>query len=217
MEDPNKISYIRVDILENWRFWNRFRNDLEGAGKEVIAEADALLALDENIENERVKMLINESRSFRIKKQKAGQQGGKRKKANRDSGHEQRPAVTEAGSGNAPVGLMDAFYSSVTATSDGAAGPRGGTPEYPSPREGVLEPLPPQQPHAGKPRRPSPDMLRGYTIPEMGDVWDFVHENRIPESVASEWYAWNEEMKWPPLKKGWKAALRGFAKKKEEE
>ena len=136
-----------------------------------------------------------EKEALRIQKLRNKHKSNKAQESsnNADAGTGGRtPAVSEAPS-SAPA----------SATSDGAAGPPGGTP--------------PQQPPAGKPRRPSPDMLRGYTIPEMGDVWDFVHENRIPESVASEWYAWNEEMKWPPLKKGWKAALRGFAKKKEEE
>lgn len=103
------------------------------------------------------------------------------------------PAASEAPS-SAPA----------SGTFDGAAGSPGGTP--------------PQQPPAGKPRRPSPDMSRGYTIPEMGEVWDFVHEVGIPESIASEWFEWMDgQRKWPPLKKGWKVALRGFAKKKEEE
>lgn len=224
MDDPNEISYIRVDILENWRFWNKYRQagDIEGAGREVLAQADALLALSGN---ERAESLIKESRTFRLKKQIAGQKGGKTKAANKaqsgrggtgheeenpdtpagnnNNGHEQRPAVTEAGSGNA-MGGLDSSFSSVPATFDGAAGSPGGTP--------------PQQPPAGKPRRPSPDMLRGYTIPEMGEVWDFVHEVGIPESIASEWFEWMDgQRKWPPLKKGWKVALRGFAKKKEEE
>ena len=158
--------------------------------------------------------LLNEVVDYR-KKESLRIQALQKKKKSDQAQEQSNNADADPGDKTSITPSQIASSAPASATSDGAAGPRG-NPEQSSPREGVLEPLPPQQPHAGKPRRPSPDMLRGYTIPEMGEVWDFVHEKRIPESVASEWYAWNEEIKWPPLKKGWKAALRGFAKKKEE-
>lgn len=81
MKDSRDIAFVRVDVLENWRFWNEFRNDPIKAGLEVIAEADALLAQDMT-KNARAAKLMNESIEFRKKKQAAGQSGGLAKAAN---------------------------------------------------------------------------------------------------------------------------------------
>lgn len=81
MKNPKDISFVRLDVLENWRFWNEFRGDLEAAGREVIAEADALLAQDMT-KNERAARLLSESIEFRKKKQAAGQAGGLAKARN---------------------------------------------------------------------------------------------------------------------------------------
>lgn len=86
MKDPKDISFIKVDILENWRFWNAFRikGDYEGAGREVIAQADAMLAQDTET-NERAAMLIQRSVEFRQKKQAAGKAGGEAKAQSREA------------------------------------------------------------------------------------------------------------------------------------
>lgn len=78
----NDVSYVRLDVLENWRFWHGFK-DYESAGKEVLAQADALLAMD--FTNERAAQLLRESLKFRRAKQSAGQQGGIAKKQKKDS------------------------------------------------------------------------------------------------------------------------------------
>ena len=171
-----------------------FDGDSEGLAEWIRNFSKALSDTNPEFEDFAGK-LLNEVVDYRKKENLRIQALQKKKKSNNaDVGTGGRtPAVSEAPS-SAPA----------SATFDGAAGSPGGTP--------------PQQPPAGKPRRPSPDMLRGYAIPEMGEVWDFVHEVGIPESIASEWFEWMDgQRKWPPLKKGWKVALRGFAKKKEEE
>lgn len=78
MAKDSGIDFVRIDILENWRFWNSFaqRGDYEGAGKEVVAQANAMLAQDTE-SNERAARLINESLEFKRKKSEAGKIGGK--------------------------------------------------------------------------------------------------------------------------------------------
>lgn len=76
-DKDNGIDFVRIDILENWRFWNTFaqKGDYEGAGREVVAQANAMLAQDTET-NERAARLINESLEFRRKKSEAGKKGG---------------------------------------------------------------------------------------------------------------------------------------------
>lgn len=83
MNDPKDITFVRLNILENWRFWNKFqvKGDYEGAGREVIAQANALLAQDTQ-SNERAAELLNEGIEFRRKKQEAGRAGGEAKARN---------------------------------------------------------------------------------------------------------------------------------------
>ncbi len=74
MAESGDIDFIRISILENWRFWHSFGDDYEAAGHEAIAQADALLAGDSS--NERAARLLAEASEFRAKKQKAGSKGG---------------------------------------------------------------------------------------------------------------------------------------------
>lgn len=75
MAESVAIDFVRISILENWRFWHSFGDDYEAAGREAIVQADALLAGDSS--NERAARLLAEASEFRAKKQKAGQKGGK--------------------------------------------------------------------------------------------------------------------------------------------
>lgn len=77
MMEKSGISFIRIDILENWRFWNQFAKtkDYEAAGKEVIAQAEALLEQDPTA-NKRVAQLLAEGQEFQKKKSEAGKKGG---------------------------------------------------------------------------------------------------------------------------------------------
>lgn len=75
MAESIAIDFVRISILENWRFWHSFGDDYEAAGREAIVQADALLAGDSS--NERAARLLAEASEFRAKKQKAGQKGGK--------------------------------------------------------------------------------------------------------------------------------------------
>ena len=77
------IAFVRLDILANWRFWNTFKKnqDFEGAGREVISIAEALLAEDYDV-NETAAKLLKETTEFQTKKKKAGQKGGYKKAAN---------------------------------------------------------------------------------------------------------------------------------------
>lgn len=93
-----EMDYVRVSILENWRFWHRFGDDYEAAGREAIAEADALLAGDLD-GNERAAAMLREAEAFREKKAKAGRLGGFAKSRKQ----QQITAVRVSGSGDAPV------------------------------------------------------------------------------------------------------------------
>ena len=77
------IAFVRLDILANWRYWNTFKKnqDFEGAGREVISIAEALLAEDYDV-NETAAKLLKETTEFQTKKKKAGQKGGNKRVAN---------------------------------------------------------------------------------------------------------------------------------------
>lgn len=92
-----EMDYVRVSILENWRFWHRFGDDYEAAGREAIAEADALLVGDLD-GNERAAAMLREAEAFREKKAKAGRLGGLAKSRKQVS-----TSVRVTGSGDAPV------------------------------------------------------------------------------------------------------------------
>lgn len=84
--DKKNIDFVRLDILENWRFWNKYAKtkDFEGAGKEVIQQANALLAQDLE-SNPRAAKLLYESIEFQAKKKEAGRKGGLAKARNAKS------------------------------------------------------------------------------------------------------------------------------------
>lgn len=101
MKDPKDITFIRLDVLENWRFWNEYRDNPEAAGKEVIAEADALLTQDMT-KNERAARLMAESIEFRKKKQAAGQAGGLAKSKNQQKNSQDSPNSLPPTTGRPP-------------------------------------------------------------------------------------------------------------------
>lgn len=73
----NEISFVKINILENWRWWNNYcssHTDKE-VKEEVMAQANALLGMDLN-SNERAKKLLEEAISFSQKKRDAGRLGG---------------------------------------------------------------------------------------------------------------------------------------------
>ena len=92
MKDPKDISFVRLNILENWRFWNKYqvKGDFEGAGREVIAQANAMLAQDTE-SNERAAMLIQMGIEFRMKRQASGRAGGEAKAINARASDETPP------------------------------------------------------------------------------------------------------------------------------
>jgi len=76
MDSKKNIAFVRLDILENWRFWNQYAKtkDYEAAGKEVIEQANALL--EEDYTNARAAKLLTEGKEFQQKKREAGKKGG---------------------------------------------------------------------------------------------------------------------------------------------
>lgn len=81
--DENDISFVKINILENWRWWNNYcssHTDKE-VKEEVMAQANALLGMDLN-SNERAKKLLEEAISFSKKKRDAGRLGGLAKSQN---------------------------------------------------------------------------------------------------------------------------------------
>ncbi len=104
MAESGDIDFVRISILENWRFWHSFGDDYEAAGHEAIAQADALLAGDSS--NERAARLLAEASEFRAKKQKAGSKGGFAKAARKKNlealmSQKSLPG-TSSGNGEAP-------------------------------------------------------------------------------------------------------------------
>lgn len=79
----NDISFVKVNILEHWRWWNNYcsSHTAQEVKEEVMAQANALLAMDLN-SNERAKKLLEEAISFSQKKRDAGRLGGLAKSQN---------------------------------------------------------------------------------------------------------------------------------------
>lgn len=98
-----EVFFIKIDILDNWRYWHQFGDDFEAAGREVVAQANALLAGDEN-SNARAAELLREAKFYRQKKVAAGKLGGRPKK---DSNGNPRPGES-ANLANAPKDHMTA-------------------------------------------------------------------------------------------------------------
>ena len=90
------IAFVKLDILENWRFWNTFKRsgNFEAAGREVIAISEALLAEDYS-SNETAAKLLRETIEFLDKKKEAGRKGGLAKAANRRAAAESREQSKE--------------------------------------------------------------------------------------------------------------------------
>ena len=68
MEKINSITFIRIDVLENFRFWHKYsmNHTMAQVGEEVIAQANALMYEDGS--NERASNLLAEARAFSEKK-----------------------------------------------------------------------------------------------------------------------------------------------------
>lgn len=79
----NEISFVKVNILEHWRWWNNYcsSHTAQEVKEEVMAQANALLGMDLN-SNERAKKLLEEALSFSQKKRDAGRLGGLAKSQN---------------------------------------------------------------------------------------------------------------------------------------
>lgn len=85
MEKINSITFIRIDVLENFRFWHKYsmNHTMAQVGEEVIAQANALMYEDGS--NERASNLLAEARAFSEKKRIAGALGGQKRAMN--AGH----------------------------------------------------------------------------------------------------------------------------------
>ena len=83
MEKNNDISFIRVDILENFRFWKTFCDTHSDAEirKEILSQANALIMGDISM-NARAGLLLKEARAFSEKKRMAGALGGQKRAIN---------------------------------------------------------------------------------------------------------------------------------------
>lgn len=79
----NEISFVKVNILEHWRWWNNYcsSHTAQEVKEEVMAQANAMLAMD-LISNERAKKLLEEAISFSQKKRMAGAIGGQKRAMN---------------------------------------------------------------------------------------------------------------------------------------
>lgn len=83
MAEKKNITFVRLDILENFAFWLDYeeRNDFEAAGREVIAQAKALARQKLGF-NERADQLLKEAIEFQSKKIEAGRKGGQSRAKN---------------------------------------------------------------------------------------------------------------------------------------
>lgn len=82
MDKINSVTFIKIDVLENFRFWHKFAktHSMAQVGEEVMAQADALMYEDES--NERASSLLAEARAFTEKKRMAGALGGQKRAMN---------------------------------------------------------------------------------------------------------------------------------------
>lgn len=82
MDKKNSVTFIKIDVLENFRFWHKFakNHSMAQVGEEVMAQADALMYEDES--NERASSLLAEARAFSEKKRMAGALGGQKRAIN---------------------------------------------------------------------------------------------------------------------------------------
>lgn len=78
----NEIVFVRVNILENFRFWHKFAREhtMLEVGQEVLAQADALMYEDDS--NARASLLIKEAHAFSEKRRVAGSLGGQKRALN---------------------------------------------------------------------------------------------------------------------------------------
>ena len=82
MDKKNSVTFIKIDVLENFRFWHKFAktHSMAQVGEEDMAQADALMYEDES--NERASSLLAEARAFSEKKRMAGALGGQKRAIN---------------------------------------------------------------------------------------------------------------------------------------
>lgn len=180
-------TFVRVDILDNWRFWHRFGDDYEAAGREALAQADALLAGDEEA-NERAGQLLREARLFRDKKAAAGRLGGKAK-AQRDSRQSATNNANDPLPTGRPLGPAGGKACSSDGDDQGAASARLDC-AFARPENFSEEP------------------------PSTSDLYQFVIEDGLDEADAREWWEIHDKRGWVdrtgcPVR-NWKGALKRF-------
>jgi hypothetical protein len=92
----NEISFVKVNILEHWRWWNNYcsSHTAQEVKEELMAQANALLAMDLN-SNERAKQLLEEAISFSQKKRDAGRLGGLAKSQNKMTKPKTKPPTKD--------------------------------------------------------------------------------------------------------------------------
>ncbi len=190
------IAFVRVDILSNWRFWNEFQrtNDFEGAGKRIIAIANALLAEDYEADEVAAQLLI-ESKEFQDKRKKAGQKGGNAKAANararksNEYGNDQLPTL-DAENGNAsddrkaPPSSEHFADADIREDSENIATPQGALLESGTSAETLNGSARPSCGSAAKNRRRLPP-------PTAESVYEFANQASLDTADAREWYEIN--------------------------
>lgn len=82
MDKKNSVTFVKIDVLENFRFWHKFAktHSMAQVGEEVMAQADSLMYEDDS--NERASRLLSEARAFSEKKRMAGALGGQKRAMN---------------------------------------------------------------------------------------------------------------------------------------
>lgn len=223
------VAFVKIDILANWRFWHRFKNDYEAAGREAIAQADALLAGDEDA-NERAGQLLREAKAFRSIKIANGRKGGRPRKAKA-----QKSLQLPVNADNPlPAGPLAAGGDDFTSYGDdqGAAGaqlesasvrPEGLTSS--GPRQALTaitadyHDLPAGAVHQGSPTEaPAGASFQSEGAedghPSTSELYQFVVEDGLDEADAREWFEMHRERGWTDRKgdpiRNWKGALKRF-------
>lgn len=73
------ITFVSIAVFDNWRFWRQFGDDYEAAGREVMLEAEELLA-GKPEKSKRAAELLNAAADFSKKRRLAAQKANESKK-----------------------------------------------------------------------------------------------------------------------------------------
>ena len=157
-------------------------------------------------------LLLGEVATYRKKEALRIQALYKEKKSNGNKDQEQFPVDADPGDNTSNATSEMVSRAPASTTFDGAAGSRGKTPEDSSPREDVQESLPPQQPPAAKPRRPS----SSTRTPSSEDVYDFAHLQGLDDLLTREWYEMTSDRSWTTrdgeVIRNWKGMLTKYVR-----